>query len=365
MSNSNQSPKDNPKYLQMADDFADKYRDKEDHEESDVTVWTRLLYAALHLAIIIGTVSIVSNIAGLSRVETIAFNIVAVVIALTLEYFKGLYMERYFIAELKSVDANLLKVVRVKANKSKALNIKILGVFWLISAGLFCTSGYFYAKKNAATGITKSYDTHIETAFVNANAAVANAVKEQSGSKTVRDLTSKLDKARSEWTAEKAAVDAANVSTDAGNSEERWNYGLIAIAACILLEFFLFAARRFHETLQYKISSSLLPHFEDGEVGTKKGHVLRPAQVPTPSVETVDNSAYDQLMSQYNKLEKEYADLSTKSKQSSQDLDYAEKRLAANHDIMKLELATLKDANKELEQKNGYLERLLKPETGG
>ena len=75
------NPLENPKYLEMMDMYADKYADKEAYEEADITVWTRMMYVAIHAIIVLGTIVLPQFISSISRGERIGLTCFVAAIA--------------------------------------------------------------------------------------------------------------------------------------------------------------------------------------------------------------------------------------------------------------------------------------------
>lgn len=258
---------ENPRLLDMHDQFTDKYAEKEDYEDADTTFWTRLMYVALHLVIAAGTVWGVYSL-PLVRMEQVVMTTLASGIALALEWFKGSYMERYFIAKLKTENLKISREIRVANQKRERLNFKILMVFWFISIGVFSTAGIFVAQKQFGTAPDKVYDTTLQTAFTAATAALTQASKQGAGSGTLRNLTQKVETARISWENHKSDVEAEYALFKSDHEDEVFKYGLLAFIFCFALELALFAARRFHETNQYKMSHSVNELFANTGIDT-------------------------------------------------------------------------------------------------
>ena len=377
--NSKKMPLEDPRYLEMAEKYADKFSEKEAYEDNDVTAWSGIGVFFLHALIWFGSLSTVWYL-NVSKSEKIVLSVIVVVIAFVLEWYKSLYMEKFFRAYMKSRDTDMPIGLRKDNQRKKGTAQTVLLAFWGASVVIFMAGGIQYASNNMGDVEKLAYDASLKMSLDAKTKTLETARLSGAGSGRLRQLAEDQTKASDAWQSHKANIDGRQATLNSGGEDSAWNYGLMALAVCLALEFCLFALRGFHEGQQYKVAKSLFSLMHNG---TAAG-----ANPSDPSVQMVEKATYDALMqrfslldSQFNEyklhrqgiqqdyasqvtkletVEKEYADLSTKSKQSSQDLDYAEKRLAANHDIMKLELATSKKQNKELEQKNGYLERLLK-----
>ncbi len=247
---------DDPKYLELSDTLNDKYAEKEAFEESDITKWTRLLYLVPHVLIAGGTIGLIQFI-NVSKVEKIFLTVFIAALALALEWFKGVYMERYFIANLKTQDVEQPRETRQFNQKKKGVNFKILAFFWAISALIFCFTGSQLAKKVYGTAEKISYDASIENSLVVATNALNKATKESAGSGTLRNLSEKLENARNAWSTHKKEIAQKNATIVTYHDDDIFNYSVMAFSLCLILEIGLFAARGFHETKQYEIHKSL------------------------------------------------------------------------------------------------------------
>ena len=255
--NNSNSALENPKYLEMMDTYADKYADKAAYEEADITVWTRIMYVAIHAVIVLGTIALPQFITSISKGERIALTCFVAAIALCLEWFKGTYMERYFIAKMLSLNVMLGKDRRQMYHRKMNLNFKILAFFWFVSVALFCTTGVFYAKKYFVSGVELQADTSVKAALDASIASLNKSTAENAGSKALRQLNNSVAAAQTAWTTEQSRVDRVNATIKTDSEGDQWNYGIMALLCCILLELGLFAARGFHEKKQYEIACSL------------------------------------------------------------------------------------------------------------
>jgi hypothetical protein len=255
--NNSNSALENPRILEMMDTYADKYADKAAYEEADITVWTRIMYVAIHAVIVLGTIALPQFITSISKGERIALSCLIGAIALCLEWFKGTYMERYFVAKMLSLNSDFGKDRRQMYLKKMRLNFKILAFFWVVSVSLFCTTGVFYAKKYFVSGAELQAEQSIKAALDASIASLNKSTSENAGSKALRELNNSVAKAQTAWTAEQSRVDRVNATIKTDSEGDQWNYGILALLCCIFLELGLFAARGFHEKKQYEIAMSL------------------------------------------------------------------------------------------------------------
>jgi hypothetical protein len=295
MTNQGQNQLENPKYLRMQEELNEKFREKGEHEESDVTGWSGTLVFVLHAIIAMITVSIVLFL-DLSKVEKVAFGVVLAVGAVCLESFKSRYMERYFVAFLKSIDLKQTPLVRKSNDKKAQTNKTILIAFWTVSVIIFTISGIKYAAIASGKAEVIGYDTSLKNVLETKTKALNAAQKDGVGAKTLRLLTEDLQRASQDWQRHTAAIDAKNGTLADEHENHTWFYGLGAIFLCAFLEVGLFFMRQFHERTQYKIATSV-----NDALGITSS---------TPSVKT--DLGVNEWELKYKQLQDSYADLSNK-----------------------------------------------------
>ncbi len=287
MSNLSQSSKlTDPKHLEMAEKYQDKFADKEAYEEADITGWSGIGVFALHAIIAAGSVMAIYYL-NISKAEKTFLSVFVLVLAGVLEYFKSKYMERYFHSHLKASNVNSAKDTRLFHQKKKAVSKNILMAFWGASVVIFMAGGMQYAVNNMGNTEKLGYDTSLQASLSSKTKALESARLNGAGSGRLRQLAEDQTRASQDWQNHKKQIDGRQDILNASDESSTWTWAIIALVICIGLECGLFFLRGFHEGEQYKIAMSLL---DGSEQGSKSS--------PTPSVQGVNWEEKYKLLSQ-------------------------------------------------------------------
>jgi hypothetical protein len=331
MSNSNQNSKlTDPRHLQMAEKYQEKFSDKEAYEESDITGWSGVGVFCLHAIIALGSVMAIYYL-NISKAEKAILSCFVVVLAGVLEYFKSVYMERFFISKLKSLNVKLSKDTRLMHQKKMGVAKTILMCFWGASVVIFMAGGIQYATNNMGNVEKLEYDQSLKASLNAKTKALESARLNGAGSGRLRQLAEDQTIASTAWQNHKTQVETRQAALNTDGESSTWTWGLIALVICAGLECGLFFLRGFHEGEQYKIALSLM---EDGA-----DVPLDLTASPTPSV---SKEVFDAMAGKSQRLFNENQILEQK------------------HISIQKELEILKQENTRLQSKNDALERLVK-----